>query len=514
MHYESIPILETHPRHLASLGRLFELATVDPERCRVLELGCATGGNIIPMAWHHPHSRFVGVDLSGSQIAAGQALVERLGLDNIELIRGDIQQLDERLGSFDYIIAHGVYSWVPQPVRAHLLRLARRLLAPAGLLYLSYNTLPGWRMRAVLRDFLRYACRDAQGTESLLEHAYAALDRLEASLGGLEALSARTLRAEIAILRKSHPSYLLYEHLGEENSAFLFSDFHADAERNGLTYLCDAELATMFPATYGDACEGALGQLATDLEVEQWLDFVTHRGMRRSLLCRDDVPLCADLSLDHFADLAFASLLAPPAKIDWRENKPASFRQADGAPVEVRHPLTKAMLLEMIASQPDLRALPDLLPAARRRLEQVGAGRYAEAYQACLMELFSLFAHRAVEASPQARRFPQPQLDHPRGSTLAMAQLEAGSTTLATALHGALDLDTLAVALLQRLDGDRDVEALSRSLADALQSGALEPPADIRPKNVRGEQVSRRLEKSVRALLADFRRHGLLAGDC
>ncbi|MCB1760829.1 MAG: class I SAM-dependent methyltransferase [Gammaproteobacteria bacterium] len=512
MHYESIPIPESHPRHLASLGRLFEIASADPQRCRVLELGCATGGNIIPLAWHHPQSRFLGVDLSAAQIDAGRALLERLRLDNIELRQGDILELDERLGRFDYIVVHGVYSWVPQPVRAHLLELAPRLLAPAGLLYLSYNTLPGWRTRSVLRDFLCYACRDASGSEQQLTQAYAALDRLEASLGGLEALSARSLRAEIAILRKAHPSYLLYEHLGEENTAFMFSDFLAEAERNGLAYLCDSELATMFPATYGDACERALGQLATDLEVEQWLDFVSNRGMRRSLLCRNDASYSTDLSLDNFADLAFTSLLLPPAKIDWRENRRAIFRQADGAPVEVSHPLSKAMLLEMIASQPDLRTLPELLPAAQRRLEQVGAGRHAEGYQACLMELFSLFAHRALEASPRARSFPRPSLERPRVSVLTRAQLEVGSTTLATALHGALDLDTLALALLQRLDGERDVAALCRSLAAALRNGTLEPPAQLRSKKGRGGGEVDRLERSVRALLADFVRHGLLAG--
>ncbi|HSO79141.1 MAG TPA: class I SAM-dependent methyltransferase, partial [Chromatiaceae bacterium] len=259
--YESIAFPETHPHHLAVLGRLLGLDTASPATARVLEIGCAGGGNLIPLALGLPGARCLGIDLSARQIAMGQDLVQTLGLANLELRQGDILDLDPSLGPFDYIIAHGVYSWIPDPVRDHLLRLASRLLAPAGIFYVSYNCLPGWRMRGMLRDILRYACRAAVTPTERIAAARAALDRLRASLQGLEAHSARYLLAEMAHLDQVHPSYLLFEYLAEHNQAFLFSDVAADAERAGLRYLCDTDPRTLFPSTYGEAVDQALAPI-------------------------------------------------------------------------------------------------------------------------------------------------------------------------------------------------------------------------------------------------------------
>ena len=99
-------------------------------RCRVLELGCTDGGNLLPMAATLPRSSFLGIDLSGRQIAAGQKMIERLGLENVELRQMDIADVGEDFGTFDYIICHGVYSWVPPPVQDKILEICARRLAP------------------------------------------------------------------------------------------------------------------------------------------------------------------------------------------------------------------------------------------------------------------------------------------------------------------------------------------------------------------------------------------------
>ena len=114
--YDSVPYTSfayayTHPDLLCVLGRLFGLSPAPPKRCRVLELGCASGGNLIPMAELLPDSSFVGIDRSRVQIDRGRALVGELGLANIELSQGDIMRLDtQALGSFDYVICHGVFA--------------------------------------------------------------------------------------------------------------------------------------------------------------------------------------------------------------------------------------------------------------------------------------------------------------------------------------------------------------------------------------------------------------------
>jgi len=148
----------------------------------------------------------------------------------------------------------------------------------------------------MLRDILLFACRDIQDVRQKLEAAYAALTRLKRSLAELQALSARYLLEEINYLHSAHPSYLLFEYLAEENHAFLFSDFLTDIMRHRLRYLCDTQLSFLFPSTFGSAVETALGDIENDMELEQWLDFVTARNFRRCVLCRDDAAPADELS--------------------------------------------------------------------------------------------------------------------------------------------------------------------------------------------------------------------------
>src|SRR4051794_6758842 len=88
--YDEIPYGDnffpyTHPIHLATMGLIFGIEPPPLDRCRVLELGCAGGGNLLPMALELPDAQFVGIDLSPRQIAEGQAVIERLGLRNVDL---------------------------------------------------------------------------------------------------------------------------------------------------------------------------------------------------------------------------------------------------------------------------------------------------------------------------------------------------------------------------------------------------------------------------------------------
>src|SRR4051794_543490 len=111
--YQSYPYVQSSPDRLATIALLRGLKPRPPERCRFLELGCAAGGNIIPLALTLPESTFLGIDLSAVQLAEGQEIINRLGLSNIELRRRHILDLEDSLGTFDFIVCHGVYSWVP-----------------------------------------------------------------------------------------------------------------------------------------------------------------------------------------------------------------------------------------------------------------------------------------------------------------------------------------------------------------------------------------------------------------
>jgi SAM-dependent methyltransferase len=163
--YDAVPYpgytyTQTHPDRLATIATLFGMTPAPVASCRVLELGCGDGGNLIPMAFSLPGSEFVGVDLAPSTIKVGADKAARLGLTNISLRPLDILDFDLSFGEFDYIIAHGVYSWVPHEVREKVLAICRTHLAPQGVAYISYNAFPGGHIRQMMREMMQYHTRD------------------------------------------------------------------------------------------------------------------------------------------------------------------------------------------------------------------------------------------------------------------------------------------------------------------------------------------------------------------
>ena len=190
------------------IARLLGLAPPPPMSARVLEIGCGSGGSIIPLAAEYPDARFVGIDVSQAHITSGLARIDRLGLANIELIRGDLVDFSPGQKKFDYVLCHGVYSWTPIEVRAIIQSLIAASLAPEGIAYVSYNVLPGWRLKQALRDVLRTSVLHLPDLASKVAGARAVLALLQGWKGekdvygsNLRLLAARLEASLITILR-------------------------------------------------------------------------------------------------------------------------------------------------------------------------------------------------------------------------------------------------------------------------------------------------------------------------
>ena len=136
------------------------------------------GANLMPMAQDLPDCEFVGIDLSLKQIEEGQAAIKELGLTNIKLRHLSIVDVDDSFGKFDYIICHGVYSWVPHDVQEKILEIGRDHLTPNGVMYVSYNTYPGWHLRGVVREMMRYHVADFDSPQMKIKQARGLLDFL------------------------------------------------------------------------------------------------------------------------------------------------------------------------------------------------------------------------------------------------------------------------------------------------------------------------------------------------
>ena len=303
--YQSYPFAQSTPEKLATLATLFGMTPPKIETARVLELGCAEGGNLIPHAVHYPKGEYVGVDLSAVQINAGKKHIKELGLKNIELKHCSITDIDDSFGKFDYIICHGVLSWVPDFVQDKIVEVSKKNLTKNGVAYISYNTLPGWNMVRTVRDMMMYHAKSFEEADKVSQ-SRALLEFIKNSLEGSDTPYAKALAQETELLSKQGDNYIRHEHLEENNKQFYFNEFMGIANKKGLQYLSDCSLPSMYLGNMKKEVAEKLQEINDIVKTEQYIDFITNRRFRSSLLCHDDIKLNRSLNNDNIKEFAIS----------------------------------------------------------------------------------------------------------------------------------------------------------------------------------------------------------------
>ena len=230
-----------HPDRLATVAALHGLSPPAIATCRVLEVGCSDGANLLPMAAGLPEAQFVGCDLSPDAIAVARSAVAETGLANVTLIEGDLRALPDALGSFDFIVAHGVYSWVPPSVRDALFALAARRLTERGLAFVSYNVYPGCHVRQAAWEMLRFHVEAVSGARERLAAARSLAAAL-AEPGRAQSETDVLLRRELARIAAVSDSALYHDDIAMPNDPVWFRDFAAHARRHGLAFVSEPRL--------------------------------------------------------------------------------------------------------------------------------------------------------------------------------------------------------------------------------------------------------------------------------
>src|SRR3954451_6227478 len=236
--YSNFPYAQTHPERLATVAILHDLEAPDPFGARVLEIGCGAGGNLMAMTAATPGIRALGVDLAASAIEEGNAAIAAIGLTNLQLRQGDVRALTQgQLGEFDYIVAHGVYAWIPADARDALLELIASHLAPDGLAYVSYNANPGGYLRRMLRDAGLW---HARGLEDPLERAAKAQELymfLRDNRAGEGDMYGQMIERLVPALAGGPLYRLVHDDLSDFWEPVWFADFAAHAARHRLTFV-------------------------------------------------------------------------------------------------------------------------------------------------------------------------------------------------------------------------------------------------------------------------------------
>lgn len=292
--YKSYPFPFTTPAYLEAYGTLVGLNTPPAKTARVLELGATYGGNIISQAVHNPEATFVGIELSEDQVEKGNKIISDAKLDNISLIQGDIMNFDETLGTFDYIIAHGFYSWISDEMKDKLLDIISKHLADNGIAYVSYNTYPGWHTMEEVRQLMLFANR---GHDELTHKEKVLRGKTVGSLVGSQILNydnlkernSKFLGALRSVMQKDD-YYVGHDHLEPHNDPCYFYQFNDHLKVHNLAYVCDADLTLSMVRTYDESIADKLEKLAPNSQAdqEQYLDFMLDTTFRKSIICKAD----------------------------------------------------------------------------------------------------------------------------------------------------------------------------------------------------------------------------------
>lgn len=290
--YKSMPFPYTTPATLEAYAALVGISAPNPKTARVLELGATYGGNIISQALFNPDATFVGIELSQEQVEKGNEVIANAGLTNVSLVQSDIASIGSEIGTFDYIIAHGVYSWVDDGVKDALLRLIDEHLAEDGIAYISYNTYPGWHTMDEVRQLMMFSNRDKaqfNHTEKVLH------GKTIGSIVGSQILkydnlkerNSKFLGALRSVMQKDE-YYVGHDHLEPNNDPVYFYQFNDHLEAHNLAYLCDADLTLSMVRSFDADIADTLEKLALNDHVaqEQYLDFMLDTTFRKSIICK------------------------------------------------------------------------------------------------------------------------------------------------------------------------------------------------------------------------------------
>jgi methyltransferase-like protein/cyclopropane fatty-acyl-phospholipid synthase-like methyltransferase len=497
--YPNNAYCESTPENCYTIARLFKLNPPNYRKASVLELGCARGGNIIPLAHGYPDSEFVGIDLSEKQIETGQKQIDELNLTNIQLRNMSILDADRSLGEFDYIICHGVFSWVDNTVQEKILSLCNELLSANGIAYVSYNTLPGWNSLRTIRDMMKFHTREITVPKTRAQQARAVLDFVLA--GSQENNSSHTdfLREEARKLADVQDNYLLHDHLEVENNPLYFYQFIETAERHNLQYLADTSLSTMFTGNLPTETAVKLRGLENLVKTEQYMDFMCDRRFRRSLLCRREQMIHRDIKTTDIQHYYLSMPLPDDAITEEQINGDAILRLSSrGINYKVEDPFSKQVIGVLLQQKRKPMHFDDLCQHL-----QLITGLDLEDIRERLfnkVSLIHLLFSDVINIHSDAGSDTTTVTDFPTVSGLARYQCKAGHR-ITNLRHQNVQLREQEQWVLVAADGSKSLSDLAKLLSDKVDSGEFK----LRPhisKNARStlEQCQLYITEMIRWL--------------
>jgi methyltransferase-like protein/2-polyprenyl-3-methyl-5-hydroxy-6-metoxy-1,4-benzoquinol methylase len=476
--YQSKPFAQSAPEQLAVMAKLFGLDAPDFRQARVLELGCSAGGNLIPLAAKYSGVKALGLDLSQVQIKHGQELIKKAGITNCELKALDIVSAQGQItGQFDYIVCHGVFSWVPEAVRHAILDVIRDHLAPTGVAYVSYNVYPGWKTREVIREMMMFHASNRPTPAERLQQAKAILEYTK-KISTEHSTYGKLLRDEAAQVGRVEDYYLYHEYLEIENNPMYFRDFIGLAGARKLAYLGEAGLSDMAPQRLGKDISEILGMLSGGniLATEQYMDFFTNRTFRQTLLVHEAqaAKINRGLSPKSMHEFAVSTTLFadPEFKATQGQLPLAQYKDSFGRSLGVNSVLSLELIKVLVDTKPGAMYFAKIVDKLKASVPGLSANADATIHEAVGMELINLLVQNVIKLSIDELQVA-PLAAKPKAYPLARAQAELGQTWATNLAHQPVGISPAHRSVLALLDGTRDHTTLQAELLAQLKDGRL-----------------------------------------
>lgn len=510
--YRSYPHAESRPDCLKTIGKLFGMNPSEVETARVLELGCAEGGNILPHAAKYPRAQFVGVDLSKVQIEAGNKHVKGMRLKNIELKHMSIADIDQSFGKFDYILCHGVISWVPDFVRDKIFEVCSKNLSPEGIVYISYNTLPGWNMIRTIRDMMLYHAQGFSGHKEQVSQARLVLKFIIETLRESTTPYAVMLKKEADALSEHDDYYLRHEYLEEDNKQFYFSEFITEANKQGLQYLSDCRISTMYTGNLPRNAAEKLSGIDDIVRTEQYMDFITNRRFRHTLLCHKDVVIdrkINDSMARNFTMRANVRVSEPLSTADLNDNQPVTFyfNEKKENQIIARSTAMKAILHTFIENQNNPISFNEIVRQADAKLESDHTAKIeAELEENAVL----LLVKGMLEFSSEVGNRSKVNQDKPKLSRIALYQIRnTPNRWLTNALHEIVSISYFDRLAGQYMNGRNTAPQILEKLIEDAKAEKFTMVIDEKPIT-EDEAIEQKLSIVLKQSIDKFYRNALL----
>lgn len=464
MPYHGYPFEYNRPENLKTVAALFGVDAPKLETARILELGSSDGRNLFRFAETYPKSYTLGVDLSKVEIENGQKVLDKLKLKNLDLKAMSITDLDESYGKFDYIICHGVFSWVPDFVRDSILEVSKKLLNKNGLAFISYNTLPGWNMINSVRELMMYHSENFSNVSDKIVQSRAALNFIQESLEGHETPHAQFMQTSAKHMADKEDHYIRHEYLAEENQAFYFNEFIEKAREKDLEYVGDTDVQRMYIGNLPQKAMEKLGAINDIVRSEQYMDFITNTQFRCTILTHKGTNISRNINDDTIQKFNYFCNIKPlDEKINIEDDSKATFyiNNNKKRTVETSAPAMKAVLYTLYKNLGNPLSVDEIIKESSKLVSKVSKEIIKQNIFANFGNLIFSGTTKYVLDKPLS---VYKISNKPKISKLAMLQIQIpnynGAYWITNSMNQVVQVQPHLVGIVQYIDGKNTIDQI------------------------------------------------------